>query len=201
MEREPRQGRQRQRVEEKEAEERLTVNPSEDREGLAPEFEGVRTVEQEERCLRGGHIAQVPSGTAASVEGVNSKGFGIGQAICLAAGSSITNLKSAGTVLAWLFVQAVEKRREYESVQAATGRGGSPKAASFPMRRGETEKVFEGLKKVELSEASSTRFSEQWAEDAWLYLSLQATSSLAGSKIPLAAGEWTSVEQLLPKRL
>ena len=205
MERDPRQGRQRQRVEEKEVERRLTVIPSEEREGLAPKFEVERSVDAEESGLRVDHTEEVPSGASVSVEGVSAEKFENGQAICLAAGRSITNLKNAGTVLAWLFVQAVERRREgpwlwifrvlYESVQAATGSGGPSKAASFPMRRGETEEVVEALKRVGLTHASSTVFSEKWTEDAWLYLSLQATSSLAGSKIPLAAGEWTKTEE------
>ena len=169
MERDPRQGRQRQRVEEKEVERRLTVIPSEEREGLAPKFEVERSVDAEESGLRVDHTEEVPSGASVSVEGVSAEKFENGQAICLAAGRSITNLKNAGTVLAWLFVQAVERRREgpwlwifrvlYESVQAATGSGGPSKAASFPMRRGETEEVVEALKRVGLTHASSTVFS------------------------------------------
>ena len=183
----------------------LTVNPSEELEGLAPQFEERMTVDVGKAGSGGDFIGPIPSGSFLSVEGVNSEVFEDGQSICLAAGRSIADLKSAGTVLAWLLVQATMRRDEgpwrwvsrvaFEALTAATGSGGPLKAASFPMRRGLTEGVFEALKRVGLREVSSADFSNRWAEEAWLYLCLQSTSSLAGSKIPLAAGSWTKLEE------
>lgn len=131
---------------------RLTVKPLNRIEGVAPEFEEERLEEEDAHWSGGDTTGQIPSGPIASVEVENSGAFEDGQAICEAAGKSITNLKNAGTVLAWLLIQAAERAHEsewrwiykvaFEAGKAATGHGGPGKAASFPMRRGRTEGVF-----------------------------------------------------------
>lgn len=73
--------------------------------------------------------------------------------------------------------------------------GGPERLPRFPCAEDVQKAFFEALKSVGLEEASSTAFSEHWAEDAWLYLCLQSTSGLAGGRFPLAPGRWTKAEE------
>ena len=71
----------------------LTVNPSEELEGLAPQFEERMTVDVGKAGSGGDFIGPIPSGSFLSVEGVNSEVFEDGQSICLAAGRSIADCR------------------------------------------------------------------------------------------------------------
>lgn len=173
-------------------------------EGQAPPFE---VVSQEEKADRAATSAtekalELPSQPVVEEE---KTWLSSRQAICIAVGSRIVNLKKAGTLLAWLVVRAGEKDQGgawrwlnpvgFEKIDPATGCGGPTKAASFPFRIGELEEVLEALRRASLDEVAGSNFSEKWAEDAWLYLALHSVSGLASRAKPLAKGRWSALEQ------
>lgn len=181
-----------------------TVSPPEECRGKAPDLKRVdeEFVEPEDRS--GAKVVAQPLVLSGHAGGEVEQEWSSGQEICLAVGACIRDLKNAGTLLAWLSIQAVECVRSgpwvwvrkvlYEMEKAAAGHVGPRKAAAFPLRRGETEDVFRALKSASLEEAGSEEFSERWAIDAWLMLCLQSTNGLAGAMKPLAPGGWTKLE-------
>ena len=180
-----------------------TVSPPRGTGGLAPCLKeaGQEDVEKHEDAAGTLTACKLAMSPSASTGSLNS--LATGQEICLAIGASVRDLKNAGTLLAWLSVQAVEcghsgpwrwvRRVLYESWLNAAGQVGPKRAATFPVRRGETEAVFQALRKVGFEEASSEEFSNRWAEDAWLMLCLQSAGGLAGPLRPLAPGKWTKL--------
>ena len=131
--------------------------------------------------------------------------FRTGQEICLSVGRRIRNLQNAGTLLAWLMLKAMTQEVEgawqwlsrviFDQPRTATGYVGPGRAATFPLRRGDLEEVFQELCQATLELASSEDFSNRWAEDAWVLLALHSTNGLAGPVRPLAKGGWTTLER------
>ena len=196
------QRRQRGEIEEVLVGQEATVRPSRDDGGVAPLFQVELSSAQ--KVNEGYETVQVSGNLiGGSIERTDIE-FGTGQSICLAVGSRVRDFKSAGTLLAWLVAQAMVQKSAgpwrwvekvlFDSQKVATGHEKLKRAVSFPMRRGETERVFQRLLRAGLEEVASVDFSEEWAEDAWLFLALHATNGLAGPCRPLACGKWSALE-------
>ena len=129
---------------------RATVSPLGEMGGKAPSFEE-RSVVEERAQSRISIDFEGTTSLEAELEATERVDeFHSGQHICERIGGSVTNLKNAGTLLAWMVVQCMLRGERgpwrwlatvlFES--SAAGHEKPVRAVSFPMRRGDLEDVF-----------------------------------------------------------
>ena len=181
------------------------IRPEEDELGTLRQFEGVME-EKSELLVRSQPFGGIlKEGASRAPLAWSELEFNTGQDICLTVGRSVRDLKNAGTLLAWMLCHCmrVDCRGAwrwlcsviFEKRLTAAGCEGPKRAASFPMRVGDLRNLLEALSCSSLVEVAGEEFSTRWAEDAWVFLALNATSCLAGHVRPLSAGAWSALER------
>ena len=180
-----------------------TLRPLEEQKGLAPVFQ--EDEELREEALKVADTFEESGQDLKEDEALLHEELSTGQAICLAVGRRVRDIRNGGTLLAWMLAQSMTMKHlgpwrwvykvVFDSDNGAAGYEKPKRAVSFPMRRGLVEETFQRLLKCNLDQAASEDFSRDWAEDCWLFLALHATSGLAGRIRPLKAGQWSALER------
>ena len=179
---------------------RLPLNPSRGSEGLAPCLKrSAEEVEKEALRTSGESVMHDPC-----LDACRLKEFESGQELLQAIGSRITDIKSAGCLLAWIVAKAGAfltgpswtwlRKILFERGETAVCHEKPRKAVSFPVREGELAALIQRLRGMRLEEVELPGFIEECCEECWLSVSLVALNGLAGYSEPLAPGAWSKME-------
>lgn len=131
--------------------------------------------------------------------------FETGQELLQAVGSRITDIRTAGCLLAWVAAKAGDflsgpawawvRRVLFERRDTAACHEKPRKAVSFPVRSGELVTLVERLRRMRIEEVVSSHFVDECCEECWMSTALVALNSLAGYPQPLAPGGWSVIER------